>query len=188
MGVVLVLAEDVKALSRSKMSQKCSCQWEERQATGMTPCEPDDFGKTLTATQEGKLFSLLFSQAAAWLKAKWVTLLDTPNQPTALIFHTDGSCVSKQHAAKDKRRRAVLQQSLQCCKLLAQHHDAHWTRSIKISSSHVCVNGSHVCLDTLEKENKRKMIFCTFFCFFQKILLKNSFHFVHRIKITAVFV
>lgn len=72
--------------------------------------QPDDFGKTLTATQEGKLFSLLFSQAAAWLKAKWVTLLDTPNQPTALIFHTDGSCVSKQHAAKDKRRRAVLLQ------------------------------------------------------------------------------
>lgn len=97
---------DVKeALSHSEMSQKCSCQWEGRQATGMTPYVPDDFGKTLTATQEGKLFSLLFSQAASWLKAKWVTLLDTPNQPTALIFHTDGSCVSKQHAAKDKRRR-----------------------------------------------------------------------------------
>lgn len=101
---------DVKALSHSESSQKCSCQWEERQATGMTPYVPDDFGKTLTATQEGKLFSLLFSQAAAWLKAKWVTLLDTPNQPTALIFHTDGSCVSKQHAAKDKRRRGVLEQ------------------------------------------------------------------------------
>lgn len=102
--------DDVKALSHSETSQKCSCQWEERQATGMTPYVPDDFGKTLTATQEGKLFSLLFSQAAAWLKAKWVTLLDTPNQPTALIFHTDGSCVSKQHAAKDKRRRGVLEQ------------------------------------------------------------------------------
>lgn len=97
---------DVKvALSHSETSQKCSCQWEERQAPGMTPYVPDDFGKTLTATQEGKLFSLLFSQAASWLKAKWVTLLDTPNQPTALIFHTDGSCVSKQHAAKDKRRK-----------------------------------------------------------------------------------
>lgn len=109
MAGVLVLAErerlDVKVLSHSEMSQKCSCQWAERQATGMTPYVPHDFGKTLTATQEGKLFSLLFSQAAAWLKAKWVTLLDTPNQPTALIFHTDGSCVSKQHAAKDKRRR-----------------------------------------------------------------------------------
>lgn len=97
---------DVKvALSHSETSQKCSCQWEERQAPGMTPYVPDDFGKTLTATQEGKLFSLLFSQAASWLKAKWVTLLDTPNQPTALIFHTDGSCVSKQHAAKDKSRK-----------------------------------------------------------------------------------
>lgn len=103
--------DDVKALSHSETIQKCSCQWEERQATGMTPYVPDDFGKTLTATQEGKLFSLLFSQAAAWLKAKWVTLLDTPNQPTALIFHTDGSCVSKQHAAKDKRRKGVLEQS-----------------------------------------------------------------------------
>lgn len=95
---------DVEALSHSETSQTCSCQWAWRQATGTTPHAPDDFGKTLTATQEGNLFSLLFSQAAAWLKAKWVTLLDTPNQPTALIFHTDGSCVSKQHAAQDKWR------------------------------------------------------------------------------------
>lgn len=102
---VLAEMEARRKSSHSKMSQKCSCQWEQRQAPGMTPYVPDDFGKTLTATQEGKLFSLLFSQAASWLKAKWVTLLDTPNQPTALIFHTDGSCVSKQHAAKDKRRK-----------------------------------------------------------------------------------
>ena len=69
---------DVKVLSHSEMSQKCSCQWGERQTTGMTPYVPDDFGKTLTATQEGKLFSLLFFSSCRVIKSQ---MSDTARHP-----------------------------------------------------------------------------------------------------------
>lgn len=80
MAGVLVLAvrEESSATQPLRDEPKMQLSMRAEAAPGMTPCVPDDFGKTLTATQEGEVIFPPFFSGCLMIKSQ---MSDTARHP-----------------------------------------------------------------------------------------------------------